>query len=112
MPPWLLRDVLDLHERELLTYEKLQTIGLDYVVVYKIDNDATTLTLRGSVLTNNSRNRQAGRQPWRTLTKIFDQRRICAFLTRSAPLAYTTLVTAILKVWNFEIFRIRESAKV
>ena len=36
---WLLRDVLDLHERELLTYEKLQTIGLDSVVVYKIDND-------------------------------------------------------------------------
>lgn len=36
---WLLRDVLNLQERELLTYQKLQTIGLDSVVVYKIDND-------------------------------------------------------------------------
>lgn len=36
---WLLRDVLNLKEGELLTYEKLQTIGLDSVVVYKIDND-------------------------------------------------------------------------
>ena len=36
---WLLRDVLNLKERELLTYDKLQTIGLDTAVVYKIDND-------------------------------------------------------------------------
>ncbi len=36
---WLLRDVMDLKEGDLLTYEKLQTIGLDAVVVYKIDND-------------------------------------------------------------------------
>ena len=36
---WLLRDVMNLRERELLTYDKLQTIGLDSVVVYKIDND-------------------------------------------------------------------------
>ncbi|MGI8569720.1 MAG: hypothetical protein ACR2KT_11925 [Methylocella sp.] len=36
---WLLRDVLNLQERELLTYQKLQTIGLDSVVVYKIDNE-------------------------------------------------------------------------
>ncbi len=35
---WLLRDVMNLKEGELLTYEKLQTIGLDAVVVYKIDN--------------------------------------------------------------------------
>lgn len=35
---WLLRDVMDLGEREFLTYEKLQTIGLDTVVVYKIDS--------------------------------------------------------------------------
>lgn len=35
---WLLRDVMNLKERELLTYEKLQNIGLDAVVVYKIDN--------------------------------------------------------------------------
>ncbi len=36
---WLLRDVLNLNERELLTYDKLQAIGLDTVVVYKIDNN-------------------------------------------------------------------------
>lgn len=36
---WLLRDVLNLTERELLTYEKLQTIGLDSVVIYKVDNE-------------------------------------------------------------------------
>jgi hypothetical protein len=36
---WLLRDVLNLKEGELLTYEKLQTIGLDAVVVYKIDGE-------------------------------------------------------------------------
>lgn len=36
---WLLRDIMNLRERELLTYEKLQTIGLDSVVVYKIDNE-------------------------------------------------------------------------
>ena len=36
---WLLRDVLNLKEKELLTYEKLQEIGLDSVVVYKIDNE-------------------------------------------------------------------------
>jgi hypothetical protein len=35
---WLLRDVLDLKERELLTYDKLQGIGLDSVVIYK-NND-------------------------------------------------------------------------
>lgn len=35
---WLLRDVLNLKERELLTYEKLQTIGLDTVVIYKVDS--------------------------------------------------------------------------
>jgi hypothetical protein len=32
---WLLRDILDLKERELLTYEKLRRIGLDSVVIYK-----------------------------------------------------------------------------
>jgi hypothetical protein len=36
---WLLRDILNLQEREILTYEKLETIGLDTVVVYKIDNE-------------------------------------------------------------------------
>lgn len=33
---WLLRNVLNLKEKELLTYEKLQRIGLDSVVIYKI----------------------------------------------------------------------------
>ncbi|MEI7749455.1 MAG: NgoFVII family restriction endonuclease [Candidatus Moraniibacteriota bacterium] len=32
---WLLRDVLNLKERELLTYDKLRRIGLDSVVLYK-----------------------------------------------------------------------------
>lgn len=36
---WLLRDVLNLQEHELLTYEKLENIGLDTVVVYKIDDE-------------------------------------------------------------------------
>lgn len=35
---WLLRDVLNLKERELLTYEKLEEIGLDSVVIYKLSN--------------------------------------------------------------------------
>jgi hypothetical protein len=34
---WLLRDVLNLKDKELLTYDKLESIGLDTVVVYKID---------------------------------------------------------------------------
>ncbi|HRE40672.1 MAG TPA: NgoFVII family restriction endonuclease [Ignavibacteria bacterium] len=33
---WLLRDVLNLKDYELLTYKKLETIGLDSVVIYKI----------------------------------------------------------------------------
>jgi len=33
---WLLRDILDLKERDLLTYGKLEEIGLDSVVIYKI----------------------------------------------------------------------------
>lgn len=36
---WLLRDVMNIKERELLTYDKLQAIGLDTVVIYKIDNE-------------------------------------------------------------------------
>lgn len=35
---WLLRDVLGLEEGELLTYEKLQTIGIDSIRLDKIDN--------------------------------------------------------------------------
>lgn len=36
---WLLRDVLNLKERQLLTYKKLEVIGLDSVVVYKLDQN-------------------------------------------------------------------------
>ena len=36
---WLLRDVLNLSENQLLTYDKLQEIGLDTVVIYKVDNE-------------------------------------------------------------------------
>ncbi|MBM7620195.1 hypothetical protein JOC95_002048 [Bacillus tianshenii] len=32
---WMLRQVLDLKERELLTYEYLQVLGIDSVIVYK-----------------------------------------------------------------------------
>jgi hypothetical protein len=32
---WILRDVLDLKEGELLTYEKLEELGLDAVVIHK-----------------------------------------------------------------------------
>ena len=34
---WLLREVLNLKEKELLTYEKLQEIGLDSVIIERID---------------------------------------------------------------------------
>lgn len=33
---WLLRGILDLQEGELLTYEKLERIGLDSVIIYRI----------------------------------------------------------------------------
>lgn len=36
---WLLRDVLNLPEGELLTYDKLQEIGMDTAVIYKVDSD-------------------------------------------------------------------------
>lgn len=36
---WLLRDILDLEEGELLTYTKLETIGIDSVRLDKIDNE-------------------------------------------------------------------------
>ncbi len=35
---WLLRDVLNLKEGVLLTYEKLQTIGIDAVRIDKYDD--------------------------------------------------------------------------
>lgn len=34
---WLLRTVMDLKERELLTYERLEKLGIDSVRVYKLD---------------------------------------------------------------------------
>ena len=37
MGKWILRDVLQLKEGELLTYNVLQTIGVDSVIVEKID---------------------------------------------------------------------------
>lgn len=36
---WILRDILGLKEGELLTYKKLEDIGLDTVVIYKTDDD-------------------------------------------------------------------------
>ena len=36
---WLLKDVLQLKERELLTYKKLEIIGIDSVKVEKIDDE-------------------------------------------------------------------------
>ncbi len=36
---WILRDILKLKEGELLNYQKLEDIGLDSVVVYKIDEN-------------------------------------------------------------------------
>ncbi len=47
---WLLRDVLNLDERELLTYQRLEQIGLDSVVVTKNDTENYTIdfTRQGS----------------------------------------------------------------
>ena len=36
---WLLKDILQLKERELLTYKKLDIIGIDSVKIEKIDNE-------------------------------------------------------------------------
>jgi len=35
---WLLRDVLDLRKRQLLTYEMLESIGIDSVLIDKLDD--------------------------------------------------------------------------
>ncbi|MCX6707536.1 MAG: NgoFVII family restriction endonuclease [Candidatus Woesearchaeota archaeon] len=45
---WLLRDVLNLKRKQLLTYKKLQTIGLDSVILEKKDNDAYLIDFRPS----------------------------------------------------------------
>ena len=43
---WLLREVMNLKERELLTYEKLQIIGIDSVEVYKISEKEYKIDFR------------------------------------------------------------------
>ena len=45
---WLLRTVLNLKEKELLTYEKLQEIGLDSVIIERIDNKKYSIDFRPS----------------------------------------------------------------
>lgn len=36
---WILRDILKLKESELLTYEKLQILGIDSVRIHKINDE-------------------------------------------------------------------------
>lgn len=43
---WLLREVMNLKEKELLTYEKLQVIGIDSVEVYKISDKIYKIDFR------------------------------------------------------------------
>lgn len=43
---WLLRDVMNVKEGELLTYEKLETLGIDSVEIYKIDNETYKIDFR------------------------------------------------------------------
>lgn len=43
---WLLREVMDLNEKELLTFEKLQVIGIDSVEVYKISDKVYKIDFR------------------------------------------------------------------
>lgn len=43
---WLLRDVMNLQERELLTYEMLQLIGVDSVEVFKVSNEEYRIEFR------------------------------------------------------------------
>jgi len=43
---WLLREVMNLEEGELLTYDKLQDIGIDSVEVYKIDSNNYKIDFR------------------------------------------------------------------
>jgi hypothetical protein len=45
---WLLRKVLNLKEKELLTYEKLQKIGLDSVIIERIDTKTYAIDFRPS----------------------------------------------------------------
>lgn len=43
---WLLREVMSLKEKELLTYKKLQVIGIDSVEVYKISDKKYKIDFR------------------------------------------------------------------
>lgn len=45
---WLLRKVLNLKEKELLTYRKLQEIGLDSVIIERIDKKTYSIDFRPS----------------------------------------------------------------
>jgi len=45
---WLLRKVLNLKEGELLTYKKLEEIGLDSVIIERIDNKTYAIDFRPS----------------------------------------------------------------
>lgn len=43
---WLLREVMNLKEKELLTYERLQVIGVDSVEVYKVSDKEFKIDFR------------------------------------------------------------------
>ena len=43
---WLLREVINLKEKELLTFEKLQVIGIDSVEVYKVSDKVYKIDFR------------------------------------------------------------------
>jgi hypothetical protein len=45
---WLLRKVLNLKEKELLTYKKLQMIGLDSVIIQRLDTKTYSIDFRPS----------------------------------------------------------------
>ena len=45
---WLLRKVLNLKEKELLSYEKLQEIGLNSVIIERIDKKTYSIDFRPS----------------------------------------------------------------
>jgi len=50
---WILRDVLGLNEGELLTYDKLQTIGIDSVRIDKISDDQFEINFSATGSYNN-----------------------------------------------------------
>ena len=43
---WLLRDVLNLQENELLTYEKLEQIGIDTVQINKFEDNTYEINFK------------------------------------------------------------------